>query len=62
MANSLAVRVRIPKDIDEIIQWAKTNRKVLDRSGRKQIPNEQVQNGGITENSQLHFSSCPTVH
>ena len=35
MANSLAVRVRILKDIDEIIQWAKTNRKVLDRSGRR---------------------------
>ena len=61
MANSL--RVRILRDIDEIVQWAQSNRKVLERGERKQSPNEQVQNGGITGSSrEQHFPSCPTEH
>ena len=59
MTNPWAERVRILKDTDELIQWAKTNRKVLDRSRRKYIPNEYVQNRRITENSQTVFLIIP---
>lgn len=63
MANSLAIRDRILKGIAGIVQWAKTNRKVLDRNERRQIPNEQMQNGAVTGNSQTQrFLSCPAEH
>ena len=63
MANLSAWRVRILKNFDELVQPAQTNSPVLDRRERTQVPTEQVQTRGITENSQeQHFPLCPTQH